>query len=144
MPPTLIDTSVLARLLERDSPKGRAARCLLEEPRFESAELSLCSQALTEFWVVATRPRESNGYGLAPADADACITDFLDSFGFLPDPPDLFDRWRNLVVSYGVRGKVAHDARFVALIQAYGARRVLTFNARDFQRYDGIEVIVPQ
>ena len=143
MPPTLIDTSVLARLIERDSPKGRAAEKALRESELDAAELSVCSQVLTEFWVVATRPPESNGYGLDPVDADACIVDFLDSFTLLPDPPDLFELWREIVVAHKVRGKQAHDGRLVALIRAFAGHRVLTFNARDFRRYADIDVIVP-
>lgn len=142
MPPTLIDTSVLARLIERDSPKGRAAEKVLRGSELD-AELSVCSQVLTEFWVVATRPPQSNGYGLEPVNADACVADFLDSFTFLPDPPDLFELWREIVAVNKVRGKQAHDARLVALMRAYAGCRVLTFNARDFLRYGDFEVVVP-
>lgn len=143
MPPTLIDTSVLARLIERDSSKGRAADKVLRESVLGAAELSVCSQVLTEFWVVATRPPDSNGYGLDPVSAAACIADFLDSFTLLPDPPNLFELWRDIVVAHKVRGKQAHDARIVALIRAYAGHHILTFNARDFHRYADIEVIVP-
>jgi predicted nucleic acid-binding protein len=141
---TLVDTSVLARLLERDSLKGRAAEKALRDPEADFAGLSISSQVLTEFWVVATRPAESNGYGLTPADADACLADFLDSFILLPDPPDLLDLWREIVVAQSIRGKQAHDAKLVAVMRAHGAGRVLTFNARDFRRYGDIEIVVPQ
>jgi len=143
VPPTLIDTGVLARLIERDNPKSRAAEKALRESEDDAAEMSVCSQVLTEFWVVSTRPPESNGYGLDPIDADACIVDFLDAFTLLPDPPDLFYPWREIVVADKVRGKQAHDAQLVALLRAYAGHRVLTFNARDFRHYADIEVIVP-
>ncbi len=118
MGPVLGDTSVLARLLERDSPKGRAAEQAVRTPRSLGGELAVCPQVLTEFWVVATRPLGVNGYGLKPSDADACIGDFLEAFVLLPDPSDLLERWREIVVKHAVRGKPAHDARLVAALRA--------------------------
>lgn len=138
--PTLIDTSVLARLLERDSARGRAAERTLSEP---DGDWAVCSQVLTEFWVVATRPAVNNGYGLDPGEVDASIEDLLAAFIFLPDPPELFEIWRELVVTHKIRGKPAHDARLIALIRAHGANRILTFNPRDFQRYSDIELVTP-
>ncbi len=85
----------------------------------------------------------ANGYGLAPKAADACLADYLSALPLLPDPPDLFECWREIVVRYSVTGKPAHDARLVALLKCYGGSRVLTFNPRDFRRYADIEVVVP-
>ena len=142
MQPVLVDTSVLARLLERDSPNGRAAEKAVSTPGIHGGELAVCPQVLVVFWVVATRPRDTNGYGLKPADADACIGDFLDAFTLLPDPSDLLERWRQLVVKHAVCGKLAHDARLAAALRAHNGTRILTFNPRDFKRFD-LEVVTP-
>lgn len=142
MKPTLIDTSVLARLLERDSPKGKLAEITLMSA--EASRLVVCSQVLVEFWVVATRPMSVNGYGLNVSDADTCVEDILNLCEFIPDPPDLFDHWRELVVTNQVYGKTAHDARLVALLQLYDGNNVITFNPRDFARYPDIQVTEPR
>ena len=40
-------------------------------------------------------------------------------------------------------GKQIHDANIVATMLAYGERRLLTLNARDFRRYtDRIELVI--
>lgn len=140
---SLIDTSVLSRLIERDSERGTAAERAVRDPPPDWGELAVCAQVLTEFWVVATRPVNVNGYGLTPAEVDAHIADFLELFTLLPDPPDLFERWRALVVAHKVCGKPAHDARLAALMGAYAVGRILTFNPRDFRRFPGIDIVTP-
>lgn len=141
MSPTLVDTSVFARLLERNSSKGKLAEQVLRDAAAQ--RLVACAQVLTEFWVVATRPVSVIGYGLDSKLADSCVSDIVKLCEFLPDSPDVFDRWRSLVVAHQVLGKQAHDARLVALLQTYGGNRVLTFNPRDFARYPSIEVVIP-
>ena len=64
-------------------------------------------------------------------------------FMFLPDPPDLFDSWEQLVSRHLCHGKMAHDARLVAAMQLHGVGRILTFNVTDFTRFPGIAVIDP-
>ncbi len=44
---------------------------------------------------------------------------------------------------YRVSGKNAHDARLVAVMKPHGITRILTFNAADFARFEGIEAIHP-
>lgn len=53
------------------------------------------------------------------------------------------DLWQSLVARHLVSGKQAHDAHLVAAMNVYGVRRILTFNANDFSRYDSVEVIEP-
>jgi hypothetical protein len=40
-------------------------------------------------------------------------------------------------------GKNAHDARLVAAMRVHGLTHLLTFNAQDFRRYPGINVVTP-
>jgi predicted nucleic acid-binding protein len=46
-------------------------------------------------------------------------------------------------VKYSVSGVQVHDAKLVAAICAHGIRYILTFNVRDFNRYDEIVAIHP-
>jgi hypothetical protein len=98
---------------------------------------------LIEYWVVATRPKAVNGLGLSVPEANADVEDFLAAFPCLPEPPDIADRWRNLVNQHGVAGRPAHDTRLVALMEAHAVRELLTLNTSDFARYSQIATIAP-
>ncbi len=66
-------------------------------------------------------------------------------FPLLIDPPDTFERWKDLAARYAVSGVQVHDARLVAVAQANGIQNILTFNGRDFGRYSdlGIRALDP-
>lgn len=139
----LADTSVLVRLMERDTPLGRAAEATVARYAAADDELFVCARVLIEFWVVATRPKDVNGLELEPVEAADVLTDFIDMFSVLPEPPDIAERWRHLVLAHAVRGKSAHDARLVAVMDAMGINVVVTFNERDFRRYPSITLVKP-
>ena len=101
-------------------------------------------QVVVEYWVVATRPKSANGIGLSVKDTDSDVADFLQLLPRIPEPTDIFERWRRLVSSHEVSGRPAHDARLVALMQAHGLEEILTLNHRDFERFDGIRCLNPQ
>jgi len=61
----------------------------------------------------------------------------------LPDTDDVYPEWRRLVVTHGVSGKKAHDARLVAAMTVNRITHILTFNADNFARYAGIHVLHP-
>jgi hypothetical protein len=42
-----------------------------------------------------------------------------------------------------MRTAIRPSAWHPALLRAYGGNRVLTFNPRDFKRYDDIEIVAP-
>ena len=44
---------------------------------------------------------------------------------------------------YSARGKQAHDTRLVAAMRVHGLTHLLTFNARNFNRYEEITVVDP-
>ena len=62
---------------------------------------------------------------------------------FLPDNERCIQIWRELVITYNVRGVQVHDARLVAIMQAYGLNRILTMNQQDFLRYANIQAVHP-
>jgi predicted nucleic acid-binding protein len=61
----------------------------------------------------------------------------------IPDSLATYSAWRELVVARGVLGVKVHDAWLVATMKAHGVARILTFNASDFARYDGIASVDP-
>lgn len=117
----------------------RAIRCL------EKTDDVPCytSQNLGEFWNVLTRPLKYNGYGLSLEAADLRANEVEAEFRLLPDSLAVHHEWRRLLVDYRVSGVQVHDARLVAAMHSHSVKRILTFNTKDFVRFDEIEAVHP-
>ena len=100
-------------------------------------------QTIFEFWVAATRPLANNGLGLTVAECRSELARLLVAFPLLDEPPGLAAEWLHLVTVHDCKGKVAHDARYVAAMKLLGITRILTFNVGDFARFPGIVVLDP-
>lgn len=139
----LVDTNVLVRLAVPADPRHLSARRAVEA--LEEEGLYAAGQNFIEFWNVTTRPVEKNGLGQTTTAADQILRSLEQAFSRLPEPSDLYDRWRELVVRFGVSGVKVHDARLVALMLANDIVRILTFNPADFRRYEvlGVRVVDP-
>ena len=62
----------------------------------------------------------------------------------LEDGPLVWAGLDQLARSHSFAGKQVHDANIVATMLAHGQTRILTFNARDFRRFEPlIEIIAP-
>lgn len=79
--------------------------------------LQIVSQNCVEFWNVATRPANRNGFGLAPTDADRLLRLIERLFPILSDLPTVYPEWRRLVITFSVSGVQVHDARLVAVMK---------------------------
>lgn len=101
-------------------------------------------QNLYEFWVVATRPVNVNGLGLSTELASEVLTQAKQLFVLQPDVPEILTIWEQLVTTYRVMGKQAHDARLVAAMVAHQITHLLTFNTADFKRFAEITAIEPR
>jgi predicted nucleic acid-binding protein len=119
------------------------ARAAMSQLLRNRDELILMPQNLYEFWVVATRPADKNGYGLTPTATAAELVKLRAQFTILDDIPDILPEWERLVVAHSVLGKNAHDARLVAAMLVHGVTHLLTFNDGDFRRFPGITVLTP-
>ena len=139
----LADTNIILRRIHRAHPQHRQARDAITRFSQEGNRVCVTSQNLIELWTVSTRPVENNGLGLTPVQADRVVARIESSVFRLPDSDDVYPEWRRLVVTYGVSGKKAHDARLVATMTVNGITHILTFNADDFTRYAGITVLHP-
>src|SRR3569623_583646 len=110
----LIDSNILLRMSKGDDPQyekiGRALRTLLGR----NMRLCYTSQTLGEFWNVATRPSDKNGFGLSVPEADRLAGIFERDFEFLPDNREIHERWRSLLVAQNIRGVQVHDTRLAA------------------------------
>lgn len=139
----LVDANFLLRLAQPQSPQSPIAISVSVELSQAGIELCLVPQALYEYWVVATRPRDVNGLGLSIPDVESLVNDLLDDFTLLRDERGIFTHWYELVVRNAVHGKLAHDARLVAAMKRHGLANLLTFNRPDFARFTEINVFTP-
>ncbi len=98
---------------------------------------------MIEFWNVASRPLENNGFGWDPERVDTEISGLESLLTILPDSQSIYREWRKLVVAYGIVGKQVHDTRIVAAMNVHNITNLLTFNGADFKRFEHINLIDP-
>ena len=137
------DTNILLRLVKQDDAAYAVARSAVERLWLGGDQLFYTSQNLAEFWNTCTRTIERNGYGLTVGEADRRARLIENQFTLLDGGRSAHFEWRKLVVEHAVMGVQVHDAWLVATMRVCGIRYILTFNNRDFARYDGIEAISP-
>jgi predicted nucleic acid-binding protein len=137
----LTDTNVLLRFADRPHPLHPTVRAAVRKLRADGHRLRATPQNFVEFWNVATRPVEKNGFGLVPADTERLLRLVERLFPLLPDSPAVYPEWRRLVISFGVSGVQVHDARLVAAMIVHSMTHILTFNTADFVRYTTVGIV---
>jgi predicted nucleic acid-binding protein len=140
----LVDTNVLLRAIQHDSPLCEAARRALKFLHRQDYELCLTPQNVKEFWNACTRPTDKNGLGISVLGAERHTRLLERYFTVLPDSALTYTAWRELVPKHHVIGTKVHDAYHVAAMKTYGMTQILTFNTGDFTRYDDIQSLDPQ
>ena len=140
----LLDTNVLLRSSDSNSPMQALADASVTLLLGRSDQLYITSQNSVEFWVVATRPATVNGLGWSVEQTRTEIELILSQFPQLEETPQIFPHWFNLVTSYQLQGKRVHDARLVAVMLANSVTHLLTFNPDDFRSINEIVVVHPQ
>ena len=139
-----VDTNLFVGAIQTyDSSLRATARRAFASLHRRGEALCCFPQNLIEFWNVATRPANSNGLGLSPEQADNYLDRFQRLAPALPETPDLFPAWRQIVFKHRVHGIHVHDARIVAAMTINGVNLLLTFDKNDFKRYQAITVLDP-
>lgn len=133
------------RFSRHEDPRYQIVQDAVHKLRIEGHQLRTTSQNFSEFWNVATRPTDQNGFGHTLFETEQLLLGLEKFFALLPDSPDVYPIWRRLVVDYDVSGVQVHDARLAASMVAHNVTRILTFNVPDFDRYDpeGIIAVDP-
>ncbi len=139
----LADTNLLLRLADPESKQHPVATQALARLLGQGDEVYVTPQNFIEFWAVATRPVEANGFGWTSERTAKEVSDLQDRFPMLPDSPAVFDRWLEIVKQFPVHGKRVHDARLVAVMQANAVERLITFNTSDFVPFSFLSLIDP-
>ena len=136
-----VDTNVLLSATDESRSHHQEACRVIAESGTRGVHLAASGQILCEYLVVATRPVEVNGLGLAVADATANLDQFLRHLHLHDETEAVARRLRDLGLSQGLRGKRFHDANIVATMAAHGIRTLVTENEDDFTAFDEIETI---
>jgi predicted nucleic acid-binding protein len=139
----LADTNLLLRLADRNSAQHSIATQALAQLLKRGDEVYLTPQNFIEFWAVATRPVEANGFGWTSERTAKEVSDLQDRFPLLQDSPDVFARWLEIVQTLPIHGKRVHDARLVAVLQAHKTEHLVTFNGADFSAFPSLSLIDP-
>jgi predicted nucleic acid-binding protein len=135
----LIDTGVLLRLINRADPAHESVRKCLRTLRTAGDQFAVAPQTIAEFWNVSTRPASARGgYGLSIAATEHHLLVLERICDVIPDSPNLYSTWKQLVVAHAVKGVQVHDARLVAWMKTQAISHIITFNVGDFERYQGI------
>jgi predicted nucleic acid-binding protein len=139
----LLDSNILLRWLVAEQADGKIVGAAVGRLILSKAPLFYTSQNIGEFWNTLTRPVNRNGFGLSPQEADSRARSIESRLKLLPDSSAVHWEWRRLLVRYRVCGVQVHDARLVASMHIHGVKRILTFNTKDFARFDEIEAVHP-
>jgi predicted nucleic acid-binding protein len=139
----LADTNLLLRLADPASKQHAVATEALARLLGQGDEVYLTPQNFIEFWAVATRPVEANGFGWTSERTAKEVADLQERFPVLSDSPDVFTRWLELVQRFPIQGKRVHDARLVAVLQAHRVEHLITFNSPDFAAFSFLSLVDP-
>ena len=138
----LLDTNILLRLIIPEHPLNELIVGVTDQLKANNQKLFISPQNLIELWNVATRPQQKNGLGLSPARTKQEIAMLKTLFKLLPDKPEVYSEWERLVNIYQVKGVNVHDTRLVAFMLVHNLSHILTFNIKDFQRFNSEIVVV--
>lgn len=140
-PGYLLDTNIILRYVDSNHALYPVVNHAIETLFTLNSVLYIAPQNCVEFWNVATRPLERNGFGLTPTKADKLLQGLEQIFNLLPDSPLIYPTWRKLVTKFDVSGVQVHDARLIAIMQVNYISHLLSFNTKDFNRYSAAGII---
>lgn len=132
----LLDTNILLRTISPNDPMHAIAVAAIDILNARRERVVVAPQNLIELWNVCTRPSERNGLGFTTTRTLAEIDRLKRLFIFLPDTQSIYPEWERLVTTYSVNGSKVHDTRLVAFMLVHQLSHILTFNVKDFRRFN--------
>ena len=136
-----VDTNILVAARFVTAPAHVTACRCLDRIGNSGEPLHISRQIVREYLVAVTRP-QSWSVSVDVEDALADAARLISSFAILEDGPNVMAALFTLCREVPVAGKQIHDANIAATMLAYGERRLLTLNAKDFRRYgERIELV---
>ena len=143
VPGHLVDSNILLRIARCDDPDHAIVDAALARLAEGGTTLYYTHQNIAEFWNVATRPVDKNGFGLTLTDAERETRVIEKGMVLLADSEAVYHEWRRLVLAHAVSGVQVHDARLAAAMSVHGVTHLLTLNPEDFKRYAHITAVHP-
>jgi toxin-antitoxin system PIN domain toxin len=142
--PGLVDANVLVYATNADAANHDASRALLNNPRDPSVTLYVTSQILCEFYSIITNPRRVTTPS-SPTEAVSIISTLLALPGIhlVPAPVRVVSILTELLRRHPVTGGEVFDLQIIATMLANNVGRIYTFNARDFEMFTELIVVVP-
>jgi len=139
----LLDTNILLYLSHENAMFHKAASEAIRTLE-RVAELYVSPQNLIEFWRACTRPEANGGFNHSPQETAKRLDALETGFSVLPESPDIFARWRSLVLAHRVSGHQVHDARLAAVMMVGAIPAILTKNVSDFRLYTAVVAVDPE
>lgn len=139
----LLDTNILLRLVDTSATTSALVHTAVDQLLDGNDECIIVPQVLIEFWVVATRPGNVNGFGWTATEAAVAIEGLQQQFRLLEERAEIFSIWSRLATQHSILGKRSHDLRLVAAMLTHGVTHLLTLNPKDFN-FPDIQVVHPQ
>jgi predicted nucleic acid-binding protein len=135
----LLDANVLLRAANKTSTQHPAVVQAMTALAEKGHDLVITPQVLVEFWAVASRPLDANGFGWPVQEVRTAINQALERFEMIIETSPAFAERLQLASMNSVIGKKAHDARLAAICRIENLN-LLTFNTADFRRFDILAV----
>jgi predicted nucleic acid-binding protein len=132
----LLDTNILLRTINPNDPMHSETVAAIDTLNARREQVVIAPQNLIELWNVCTRPSDKNGLGFSLEKTQAEIERLKRLFIFLPDTQNVYSEWERLVMTYSVQGSKVHDTRLVAFMLVHQLSHILTFNVKDFRRFN--------
>ncbi len=136
----VVDTNALVSAFITSAPDHDRAYAWFRQ---NAVSLAITRQIMREYVAVPTRPQHWAG----PSQVHQVIVQLeslVRPMEILEDGPAVWAELTRLSRQFVFGGKQVHDANIVATMLAHGETRLLTFNVRDFRRFDTlIEIIEP-
>lgn len=139
----VLDTNVLLTATDEGRPQHHEAMAALEAWPAAGITLYTTGQILREYLVVATRPEQVNGLGLAISHAVGNVRTCLTRMRLLAEDDRVTTLLLALLDDRQGSGKHIHDANIVAVMLVHGIETIVTQNPDDFRRYDSDIRVLP-
>lgn len=137
-----LDTNILVYANIAEAPLHDAALNRIRTSEQAGSALWISRQVLREYLAVLTRP----GAFPRPIPKPTLITQvrlFIDRFQVADDTAPVTRHLLALLERFSIGGRQVHDANIVATMQAYGIKRILTHNEKDFDRFSSLISVQP-
>lgn len=139
-----LDTNILLAATNQAHREHRKIVSLLPALMTAGIHGVLCGQVLREYLVVASRPIEVNGLGMASENALVNAKWFKSRSVFFEEDERVWDALASLVHTHRLEGKRIHDANIAAVMAVQGIQTIISLNIRDFDVFGHLEALSPE